>query len=300
MNTIITEQTEILELKHHLTQIQNQLIQQEKLAAIGQLAAGIAHEINNPLGFISSNFITLQDYIMIIRKYLKSLEVMIEQLKAKSLPEVDDWMAQLDVFRKKEDLDFLLSDIDDIFKESTEGFDRMMSLIENLKAFARTSSSDQPEAYDLNDSIERTLIVARNEIKYAANVEKHFGKIPKIECKGDEINQVLLNILVNAAQAIKSQHRQELGNISIKTYLQTDQVFCEITDNGPGIPKQILAKIFEPFFTTKEVGKGTGLGLSISRDIIINRHGGELIVQSEEGKGAQFIIKLPIKSYISK
>ena len=286
----------LLESYNKLKQTQAQLIQQEKLASIGQLAAGVAHEINNPLGFISSNFKSLQDYLTIIKGYILALENLVQQVKRNNSSNLMESIIKIEELKEKKDVNFILHDIEDIFSESVEGFDRMMSIVENLKNFSRIDCDNNTEEYDINKAIESTLIVARNEIKYVAQVEKHLSEVPLIECRGDEINQVILNILVNAAQAIKAQNRSELGKIEIKSYQKGEHVYCEICDDGPGIPNKIFNKIFDPFFTTKEVGKGTGLGLNISYDIIVNKHKGDLIVNSEVGKGATFIIKLPITS----
>ena len=153
------------------------------------------------------------------------------------------------------------------------------------------------ESYDINEALESTLVVAKNEIKYVADVEKDFSVVPLIECIGSEINQVLLNILVNAAQAIESQRRSDRGLIRIRTYADPENLYCEISDDGPGIPQNIVSRIFDPFFTTKDAGEGTGLGLNISYDIVVHKHNGELSVQSEEGKGTRFVIELPVGPY---
>ncbi|MBN2008054.1 histidine kinase [candidate division KSB1 bacterium] len=285
---------QLVETQQAIGHMKSQMIQQEKLASIGQLAAGIAHEINNPLGFISSNFTTLKDYITIIKRYMKSMESLLETCKPAMTPEQDAEFEAIQALREKEDIDFLLDDTDDIFKESVDGFERMMSLIQNLKNFSRFNHEIVDE-YDVNKALESTLTVARNEIKYVAQVDKQFETIPTIACRGDEINQVFLNILVNAAQAIKSQKRSELGTIHIQTCAENNHVTIKIADNGPGIPETIIDKIYEPFFTTKAVGKGTGLGLHISHEIIVDHHKGKLLVESEVDKGTTFTIDLPLE-----
>jgi signal transduction histidine kinase len=172
----------------------------------------------------------------------------------------------------------------------------VIKIVENLRCFSRIDSEGKVQSYDLNIGIESTLDVARNELKYIADVQKDLTELPTIEAIGGEINQVLLNIIINAAQAIESMNRKERGTISIRTYPEGDFVVCEIADDGPGIPEDKIIYIFEPFFTTKDSGKGTGLGLSISNDIILNKHHGELKVQSEVGKGTTFTMKLPLQS----
>jgi len=172
---------------------------------------------------------------------------------------------------------------------------RITSIIKNLKDFSRVGHPEVVEEYDLNHGIETTLVVARNEIKYDAEVKTELSQLPSILCNSGQINQVFLNVLVNAAQAIKSQERANRGTITIRTYATETEVVCEISDDGPGIEPDKLPKIFDPFFTTKPSGKGTGLGLSVSYDIIANKHNGKLLAESTVGKRTKFTIKLPIK-----
>lgn len=271
---------ELAEANLKLQQTQVLLVQQEKMASIGQLAAGIAHEINNPVGFLKSNQATLERYTSRIR------EAWNEARKA-----AGPAMAGIE---KRLDLEYVFSEFDDIFAESAEGFSRIMRIVGNLKNFSRTDQNADFELYDLNGGIESTLVVARNEIKYIADVQKDFGDLPRIMAKGGEINQVILNLLVNAAQAIESQKRAEKGRIDIRTAVQGDKVAVRISDDGPGIPEAIRTRIFDPFFTTKEPGKGTGLGLSISYDIVVTKHGGRLSVEPAPDGGTAFLVELPI------
>jgi signal transduction histidine kinase len=270
---------------------QPKLIQQEKLASIGQLAAGIAHELNNPIGFISSNFTSLRSYLKIIKEYIvvceQSLGLYSEQ---GSMSKVG---LRIRAFRDERKLDYILGDIDNLVKESMEGVYRITEIVTSLRNFSRTESETRIESYDINEALESTLVVAKNEIKYVADVQKELSVVPRIECIGSEINQVLLNILINAAQAIGSQKRSDRGLIRIKTYADPKSLYCEISDDGPGIPQSIISRIFDPFFTTKDAGEGTGLGLNISYDIVVHKHNGELTVRSEEGKGTTFSMKLP-------
>ena len=187
------------------------------------------------------------------------------------------------------------ANLDDIFAESKDGFERIVKIVSNLKNFSRVDQSGQFEQFDVNAGIESTLVVAWNELKYVSEIRKDFGAVPAVRAKGNEINQVFLNILVNAAQALGSMNRSEKGCIDISTLTEEDKVVIAIRDNGPGIPASIKNKIFDPFFTTKEPGKGTGLGLSISYDIVVNKHGGSLRVESEPGMGTVFFISLPIR-----
>jgi two-component system NtrC family sensor kinase len=271
---------ELAEANHKLQATQSILVQQEKLASIGQLAAGIAHEINNPVGFLKSNDATIE-------KYVRKLRAAWEEAKSGARP-------LLEGIEERMDLGYLFSQLDVIFPESAEGFARIMDIVGNLKRFSRTDAKGEIEPYDVNAGIESTLVVVSNEIKYVAEVHKSLGELPRIKARGGEINQVILNILVNCAQAIEAQKRPAKGRIDIETRLRGDRVVIEISDDGPGVPEAIRTRIFDPFFTTKEPGKGTGLGLSISYDIIVTKHGGRLVVESEPGKGATFLIELPV------
>ncbi|SMC97849.1 PAS domain S-box protein [Sporomusa malonica] len=278
-----------------LGRTQSQLIQQEKLAGIGQLAAGVAHEINNPLGFVISNFDTLAKYLDRIGDTLTVYRDWKSDMEKSSDPNIQDWVSKLDKTEKEKKVKLILEDLPDLIKESNNGLDRVSKIVKELRAFSRVDNQNNFEDYDVNAGIESTLLVARNEIKYWAEVEIELGNIPLIQAVGGAINQVFLNIFVNAAQAIKLKNTESLGLIRIKTYSDEKNIYCEITDSGIGIPADQVNKIFNPFFTTKPVGQGTGLGLSISYDIIITKHHGDINVTSRVGVGTTFTIKLPIK-----
>jgi len=280
------------DLKH----MQSQMLQNEKLASIGQLAAGVAHEMNTPVGFVTSNFYTLKEYVDKIQKLLSKYGELAEKSKSSENPQLQTILKDINQFRNDAKLGFILEDINGLLEESTEGLERVTGVVQNLRDFSRVDQQDSHDEYDLNKAIEATLIVARNEIKYDADVHTELTPLPLICCHSGKINQVLLNILVNAAHAIKFQDRHEKGKITVRTYPSDNYVVCEICDDGPGIPDNIVSRIFEPFFTTKPVGKGTGLGLSVSHDIIVNKHNGQLLVDSNVGKGTKFTIKLPINS----
>ncbi|GAH77905.1 unnamed protein product, partial [marine sediment metagenome] len=192
-------------------------------------------------------------------------------------------------------IDFVLEDIQELFDDSKEGLERVTTIVQNLRDFSRIDQAQDFAEYNINDGIEATLVVAKNEIKYDTNIEMEFSEVPPVFCNSGQVNQVFLNVLMNAAQAIKSQGRDDKGTITIKTYAMDNDVVCEISDDGPGIAADKLSKVFDPFFTTKPVGKGTGLGLSVSYDIVVNKHKGQLLAESTVGKGAKFIIKLPIE-----
>lgn len=255
-----------------------QMLQQEKLASIGQLAAGVAHEINNPMGFISSNLGTLGKYTERLHSFME------QQAAAVRADAVDD----LATARKKLKIDYVLEDIPKLLTESIDGAERVRKIVQNLKSFSRIDQAEQQEA-DLNDCIDSTLSIAWNELKYKCTVEKEYGELPRVKCYPQQLNQVFLNLLVNASHAIEKE-----GVVKIRTWLQDEYAHIAVSDNGCGIPEEIRTRIFEPFFTTKEPGKGTGLGLSISYDIV-QKHGGELSVASVVGSGTTFTIRLPVK-----
>lgn len=252
---------------------QGRLIQQEKLAGVGQLAAGVAHEINNPLGFVTSNFDTMKKYIEIMTGLVKET---------------------LDSASTSQKTIFMLEDIPELMKDTENGLERITSIVRSLKNFSRIEQSDVQQPYDLNEGIRDSLTIINNEVKYCAEVHTELGEIPNIMANGGQINQVLLNVLVNSAQAIKSKFEGQLGYIRIITKCTEDKVICIIEDNGPGVPIELREKIFAPFFTTKQVGQGTGLGLGIAYDIITNKHQGEIIASESELGGALFQISLPI------
>ena len=191
-------------------------------------------------------------------------------------------------------IDFILEDIDDIFAETTSGINRISDIVSSLRVYARTDKGDEKNYNNLLKMLQQAILITNNEVKYVAKIEVKVPKEIVIYCNGNQLGQVFINLIVNAAQAIKSQNRSSLGRITIKTKLIDNKIQIEVNDDGPGIPEENLAKIFEPFFTTKEVGQGTGLGLSIAYDIIVNKHGGSITAAGEVGKGASFIITLPV------
>ena len=282
------------EANKELKETQSQLVQNEKLASIGQLAAGIAHEINTPVGFVASNFQTLESYIDKIEELLKMYDKLIVEIEASGKTELLNQTHAIAKSRGDMKIDFILEDIQELFSDSKEGVARITNIVRNLRDFSRIDLPGSLDEYNINDGIETTLVVAKNEIKYDANVKTDFSEVPSILCLAGQINQVFLNVLINAAQAIKSRHGDDMGTITIKTYATDDQVVCEISDNGGGIAPENLSKVFDPFFTTKPTGKGTGLGLSVSHDIIVHKHNGELLVDSTVGEGTTFTIRLPI------
>ena len=281
-----------------IEKLKTQVISQEKMAGIGQLSAGIAHEINNPLGFVKSNMSTLEKYKDKLKKLLELSYRLEENVKVNYKDLYETIFSEIIEYKNKNKINFIFEDMDDVISESQDGINRMEVIIKSLLGFARKASSSEYNEYDINSNIKSTVTIAYNEIKYYANVEENLEEVPKIKALEGEINQVLLNMLVNASHAIKSKGIQ--GTIKIHTYLENDYVKCEITDNGVGISETDISNIFNPFFTTKPVGIGTGLGLSISHDIIVNKHSGYIEVNSNLGEGTTFIISLPIDSHDKK
>jgi len=273
-------QAEIKERK----QLQVQLVQSEKLASIGQLAAGVAHEINNPIGYIFSNFSTLQGYLDQLFEMLAAYEHAEHSLDE---PEVATTLRDL---RVQIELDFLKQDIPVLMRESLQGIVRVRQIVQDLKDFSRVDSSLEWQWANLQQGIESTLNVVAREIKYKADVVREYGSIPEIECLPSQINQVVMNLVVNAAHAMG----EERGRITIRTGAEGEQVWLEVADTGAGIPPDTLKRIFDPFFTTKPVGQGTGLGLSLSYGIV-KKHHGRIDVESVVGHGTTFRITLPVR-----
>ncbi|HEX5687565.1 MAG TPA: response regulator [Ideonella sp.] len=266
-----------------LQQAHEQLLQSEKMASVGQLAAGIAHEINNPIGFLNSNIGTLQDYIDTLFEALDSCGD--AMARATNREEV---VARFEEVKANAEIDFLKNDIVDLMRESKEGLKRVKDIVQALKDFSHVGEANWLEA-DLHKGLESTLNIVNNEIKYKATVVREYGDLPPVRCLASQLNQVFMNLLVNAAQAII-----EAGTITIRTGNGTNGwVWVEICDTGSGIPPDIMNRIFDPFFTTKPVGSGTGLGLSLSYGIV-HKHGGRIEVQSEVNKGSCFTVHLPV------
>ena len=263
---------------------QSQFVQHEKMASIGQLAAGVAHEINNPIGFVTSNLGTLQKYTARLVEFL--------QTQAEIFPpeQGDDRAIRLGEARSQLKIEPILEDLPSLIAESLDGVERVRKIVQNLKSFSRVDQSEYSMA-DINQCLDDTLNIIWNELKYKCTVKKDYGDLPQTRCYPQQLNQVFMNLLVNAAQAIESQ-----GEIVITTRASETEIAVAIADSGSGIPPENLNRIFEPFFTTKEVGKGTGLGLSITYDIVTKKHGGKIEVASEPGKGTTFVVTLPIKT----
>lgn len=264
--------------------LEGQLVQSEKLASIGQLAAGVAHEINNPIGYIFSNFGTLEGYIAQLFELLTAYEEAEDHIGA------SDVANALRALRERVELDFLKEDIPVLMRESKQGIVRVRKIVQDLKDFSRVDSKQEWEWADLHQGIDSTLNIVASEIKYKADLVKEYGTIPPIECLASQINQVVMNLLVNAAHAMTEKR----GCITIRTGTDGEHVWLEVGDTGSGMPPETLKRIFEPFFTTKPIGKGTGLGLSLAYGIV-QKHHGRIDVDSVVNEGSTFRVTLPIR-----
>jgi PAS domain S-box-containing protein len=294
---LIVAYTQVERANRELREMQSQLVQSEKLASIGQLAAGVAHEMNTPVGFVACNFETLDAYLKEILELLALYHRLADCVEGADKIERLRTLQQIKEAKRQMQFDRILDDLQGLFEDSREGLSRVTNIIQNLRYFSRLDQAGDLAAYSVNDGIRATLTVARNEIKYDAEVKTEFDDVPLVFCNSGQVNQVFLNILVNAAQAIRSQAREMPGTIVVRTYCRDSDVVCEIEDDGPGIPQDKVSRVFDPFYTTKPAGKGTGLGLSVSYDIIVNKHKGQLSVESEEGRGTKFTIVLPVNSH---
>ncbi|MHA3736492.1 ATP-binding protein [Pseudomonas sp. Eth.TT006] len=264
-------------------QLEGQLVQSEKLASLGQLAAGVAHEINNPIGFVASNLRTLDGYF-------QQLLEMLDVYHTASQTMAPDTQAQLQQLREKTEVDYLREDVPALIRESQDGIGRVGQIVKDLKDFSRVDNQQQWQFADLQHGIDSTLNIVASELKYKADVVKEYQPMPQVECLPSQINQVVMNLVVNAAQAMGP----ERGTITLRTGQQDEMAWIEVADNGCGIAQETLQKIFDPFFTTKPVGQGTGLGLSLSYGIV-KKHGGQITVNSAPGAGTTFRVELPLR-----
>lgn len=274
---------EIRKFNNELEKAQAQLLQQEKLAAIGFLAAGVAHEINNPLGFIQGNLFMLEQYInslLEIIRFLPSFKLAAVESDLNKLKEAEAFLSEAE---DRLNIDYVITDLASLFNETKSGIDRIKNIVLNLKRFSRSDSGEKVWA-NINDVIESILGIVFNELKYKSTLVKEYGVVPSILCNTQQLGQVFINILLNAVQSIP-----EFGAITIRTFVRKMELIVEISDTGAGISEENLSKIFDPFFTTKDPGKGTGLGLSLSCDII-KKHNGWIEVKSVIGKGTSFFI----------
>ena len=277
--TLVQEREHQAALIRRLEEAQNQLLQSDRMASIGQLAAGVAHEINNPVGFVNSNLGALQRYVTDMLRLLSVYERAEVTLPGAAMQEITQVKEEIDVA-------FLREDVTSLLAESLDGLKRVTRIVQDLKDFSHVDEAERQWA-DLEAGLESTLRVVWNELKYKADVVREFAGIPRIECFPFQLNQVFMNLLVNASHALDGR-----GTITIRTGHDDSQVWVEVQDTGRGIKPEHLSKIFEPFFTTKPVGQGTGLGLSLAYGIV-KKHGGRVEARSELGRGTVFTVILP-------
>jgi signal transduction histidine kinase len=255
------------------------LIQREKMASVGQLVAGVAHELNNPIGFVFSNVTTLEDFV-------RRLRAIVDAYRAVELPEPARSRVQAQWETLK--VDYALRYLDSMIQGIREGAERTRKIVRDLRVFAR-SEDELWQPVDLHEELESSLTLLNHLLKDRVTVHRKFGALPSVECVRSQIDQVFLNLLANAAQAIEGP-----GEITVETRVEDGYAVVAIRDTGPGIAPEVLGRVFDPFFTTKPVGEGTGLGLSISYEIVVKKHGGELAAASPPGQGAVFTLRLPV------
>lgn len=285
IDALVRSNAALVGLNGQLTQTQDQLRQSEKLASIGQLAAGVAHEINNPVGYVFSNLGTLERCMNDLFRMLDAYEQAEDQLAGTPAG------ARLAALRGEIELDYLKEDLPALLAQSREGITRVRKIVQDLKDFSHVDARREWQWTDLHQGIDSTLNIVNHEIKYKADVVRQYGALPEVECLPSELNQVFLNLLVNAAHAVDKPR----GTITIRSGAlpAAQQVWVEVEDDGCGIPADGLGRIFDPFYTTKPVGQGTGLGLSLSYGIV-KKHGGTLQVTSAVGRGTCFRLTLPV------
>ncbi len=297
-SALVHEKEKAEQTLQQLQQMQMQLVQTEKMSALGNLVAGIAHEINNPVGFLAGN-------LQPAKEHVQDLFGLIDLYQEKYSTSDTDIEAAIEAI----DLDYLREDLPKLISSMKEGVDRLKNISTSLRIFSR-SDSDRPIQFDIHDGLESTLLILKHRLKAdqtrpEIQVVKDFGLLPAIECYAGQVNQVFMNLLANAIDALEeaSQERSfddlkaNPPQIAVRTYVSDDQqrVFIHIVDNGPGMSAEVKASIFDHAFTTKAVGKGTGLGLAIAYQIVVKKHGGKLYCLSQMGQGAEFVIELPVQ-----
>ena len=268
--------------------IQAQLIQSDKMASVGQLAAGVAHEINNPVGFISSNIDVLQEYVKVYGDFLKMVEVLTNAIETGNMDKAKEVLGQMALYRANANLEYITKDMDKLFGHTRGGIERVQNIVKDMKIFSHEDHGEV-SSVKIEEVIDSVLNIVHNEIKYKAQLKKNYGDTSLVHCGFNQMGQVFINLLINAVHAIENK-----GVIEIRTYQEGRYVCVDVRDTGIGIPEENIKKIFDPFFTTKPVGKGTGLGLSVSYEIV-KKYGGEITVRSQVGIGTTFTVRLPMK-----
>ncbi len=297
LNAAIDRELREAEIRIERRHLEVQLLQAQKLESIGQLAAGIAHELNTPAQYVGDNTRFLEDAFESLAGILEKYQELMTTVEMGAVtPQI---LTKLDEALEEADTAFLLKEIPLAIEQSMEGIERVSKLVRAMKEFSHPGAEDM-DNNDINRAIETTVTVCRNEWKYVAEMETDLDDgLPMIPCVLGEINQVVLNIIVNAAHAIgennKKKETTDKGTITISTRKNGAHGEIRIQDSGPGIPEQIQPRIFDPFFTTKELGRGTGQGLAISHSTIVQKHGGEIFFETEKGRGTTFVIRLPFE-----
>ncbi len=274
-----------------LVEAQRQMMHNEKLASVGQLAAGIAHEINTPIQYVGDNLHALSEFVRDMTELIEAYRRSLEEAR-KDMTISTSTLDTISEAEKQRDLQYILSDAPQAISQGLEGVQRVAHIVRAMKDFSHVDREEMATV-DINRAVENTLTVARNEYKYVADVVMQLGDVPPVECFLSEINQVLLNLIVNAAHAIADTKQR--GTITVQTRLHDAETLeIAISDTGGGIPEEIRTRIYDPFFTTKEVGKGTGQGLNIAHRVIVEHHGGSLSFDTKMGCGTTFYIRLPL------
>jgi len=270
---------------------ERQMLQAEKLASLGQLAAGVAHEINTPIQYVGDNFQALSDLFDDLTSLVDKYRDLVALLRSEKV--TAEALEDIAAAEKEYDLEYIIEDAPKAIEQGLEGVRRVAHIVRAMKDFSHVGRGELAPV-DINHALESALTVTRNEYKYVADAEADFGELPMVECYASELNQVFLNLLVNASHAIADTG--ERGTITVRTYSDGDDVLIDVSDTGTGIHEEIRGRIFDPFFTTKEVGKGTGQGLNMAHQIVAGKHGGSLTFETEMGKGTTFTVRLPVKS----
>ncbi|MCA9572733.1 MAG: hypothetical protein KC656_33065, partial [Myxococcales bacterium] len=277
---------EEIDAARHQRELERQLAQAQKMESLGQLASGIAHEINTPTQYISDNVRFLSDAFEAMARYQGEVAAVVADGAVEA-----EAAERLDGAREDAELEFYAEEVPAAIRQSLEGLDRVASIVRAMKEYAHPCDTKEPT--DLDHVVKTTVAMSKNEYKYVADLELELaGDLPKVACVAGEISQVLLNLVVNAAHAIAEAGR-ERGVIRIRTSAVDDGVQLEVTDNGVGVPEHLSERIFDPFFTTKAVGKGTGQGLALAFDVVVRKHGGRLDVRSTQGEGSTFTVFVP-------
>ena len=275
---------ELARSEKRIEEARDQLLQSEKMASIGQLAAGVAHEINNPIGYVSSNLGSLEGYLKQVFEVIDAYGSAEHAIPDAAV------LSRIAEAKERAELEYVSEDVFALLRESREGILRVSKIVQDLKDFSRVGSEDEWSWAGLHEGLDSTINIVNNEIKYKAQLVREYGTLPEIECLPSQLNQVFMNLLVNAAHAIEEQ-----GTITVRTGVRgADEVWVEVSDTGRGIAPEHMNRIFDPFFTTKPIGKGTGLGLSLSYGIV-HKHHGRIEVESAVGRGTTFRITLPVR-----